>query len=174
MGYEEEALARHQKRFSSMVLDNRFTTLFEGWGIGGDGFGGGTVNHSWSGGGLTVLSQYLCGIAPLTPGYKTFQIIPQPGDIKRASAVVPSVAGEIRSAYEVKGSKFNMQVAVPDGTQSVLGIAARYRSVKVNGVMVINKGKYLPHAEVKEASAFHREGYRLLMVSEGEWEVEAF
>ncbi len=43
MGYAKEALARHKKRFGSMVNNPNFTTLFEGWGIGKEGFGGGTV-----------------------------------------------------------------------------------------------------------------------------------
>lgn len=64
MGYEKEAIARHEKRFAYMVNHPDYTTLFEGWGIGKDGFGGGTVNHGWSGGGLVVCSSiYLRGIA---------------------------------------------------------------------------------------------------------------
>ena len=40
-----------------MLSYKDYTTLFEGWGIGQEGFGGGTINHAWSGGPLTLLSQ---------------------------------------------------------------------------------------------------------------------
>ena len=44
-----------------MVEDPQCSTLYEGWGIGENGYGGGSSNHAWSGGGLTVLAQYVCG-----------------------------------------------------------------------------------------------------------------
>ncbi len=46
MGEEIYGLDRHKKRFSPMVNNDKYTTLFEGWGIGEEGFGGGTVNHA--------------------------------------------------------------------------------------------------------------------------------
>ena len=38
-------------------------------GIGENGYGGGSSNHAWSGGGLTVLAQYVCGVLPIESGY---------------------------------------------------------------------------------------------------------
>lgn len=173
MGYGREALERHKRRFSPMVNDDRFTTLFEGWGIGSDGYGGGTVNHAWSGGGLIVLSQYVCGVAPLEPGYKLFQIIPQPGSIRQAAAVVPSVAGGIRSAYRVEGNRFTLEATVPKGTRAVLGVGDQYRSVRINGVEVYRRGRFVSNALAEQVPGLSREGYRLLAVPEGEWVVEA-
>ena len=67
MGYEDFALKRMKERFSKMVLDPYYTTLWEGWGIGAEGYGGGTTNHAWSGGGLTLLYQYAAGVSPAAP-----------------------------------------------------------------------------------------------------------
>ena len=78
MGEGNYALERVQKRFEEMVNDSNYTTLFEGWGIGERGFGGGTTNHAWSGGGQTVIAKHLCGIEPLEAGYGTFLIEPCP------------------------------------------------------------------------------------------------
>ncbi len=66
MGYGKEGLARTRLRFADMVNDEHFTTLWEGWKYNDDKFGGGTINHAWSGGALTILSQYVCGISPVT------------------------------------------------------------------------------------------------------------
>ncbi|MBD1433348.1 glycoside hydrolase [Sphingobacterium sp. DN00404] len=128
-----KANARHRKRFSGMVNNEYFTTLFEGWGIGREGFGGGTVNHAWSGGGLTVLSSRLCGIRPLTPGYKTFLVAPQPGDVREASAKVASVRGDIFAGYKMIDDRLYLDVVVPNGTTAHIKLPIEYRKIKRNG-----------------------------------------
>ncbi len=141
MGYPDEALARHKERFADMVNDNRFTTLFEGWGIGEKGFGGGTVNHAWSGGGLTVLGQYLCGIEPLSPGYDTVRIMPRPGKIEEASATVPSVKGLIRSAFVNRNGRFRLDAETPAGTATIIAIPAKkIKRIILNGSWHTPKG----------------------------------
>jgi hypothetical protein len=143
MGEEEEALSRHKKRFSKMVYDERFTTLFEGWGIGTEGFGGGTVNHAWSGGGATIASQYICGIAPLEPGYKKFQIQPQPGSIAEAKALVPSVSGNITSAFISTKNHFQLIVEVPKGTEAIVNMPeGNYTEMRINETRVWKAGKF--------------------------------
>lgn len=59
-----------------MVEDPQCSTLYEGWGIGENGYGGGSSNHAWSGGGLTVLAQYVCGVLPIESGYSKFMVKP--------------------------------------------------------------------------------------------------
>ena len=144
MGFEEDALARHKKRFSKMVNDQRFTTLFEGWGIGTEGFGGGTVNHAWSGGGATIASQYITGISPLEPAYKRFQIKPQPGKIKEAKAVVPSVKGEIISEFKNGDKEFSLAVSIPTETEAVITLPPyNYATININGNKVWQNGKFI-------------------------------
>ena len=75
MGEEEFAIARMKDRFGKMI-DSEYTTLFEGWGIGKEGYGGGTYNHAWSGGGLTVMSQFLAGAEPTAAGWQTYRLRP--------------------------------------------------------------------------------------------------
>ncbi len=144
MGEEEYGLERHKKRFGPMVNNNNYTTLFEGWGIGEEGFGGGTVNHAWSGGGLTILSQYLCGIAPVEAGYKVFHILPQPGNIKTASATAESVKGMIKSSFINEANKFTLSATVPTGTTAIIGVPAKgVKKVVMNKKTVWSKGKYV-------------------------------
>lgn len=112
------AFHRMKSRYENMLNYTNYTTLFEGWGIGAQGFGGGTINHAWSGGPLTMLSQYVCGIAPLSPGFKTFCIQPRMGTLTNASATVDSVNGLIQVAITRSGSNLTLQVTVPEDTQA--------------------------------------------------------
>lgn len=171
MGYVKEALQRHEKRFGYMVNYPGFTTLFEGWGIGKEGFGGGTINHAWSGGGLTVLSQYLCGIAPIEPAYKRFQIMPQPGDVKNASAVVPSVAGKISSSFNNQPGKFTLKAIVPAGTTALIGIPNNgYTKIMLNNQVIWAKGRYKKYEPTgQNDNAMHVS----FSVPPGEWQFVA-
>jgi hypothetical protein len=167
MGYEKEAMARHQKRFARMVNYPGFTTLFEGWGIGAEGYGGGTVNHAWSGGGLTILSQYVCGIAPLKPGFELFQVMPQQGSLTEASAQVQSVKGTIRSSFQKNASGMELKVTVPATTRAVVGVpSSGVKSIKLNGKLVWKAGKYLKAATPSVQLSADRIGFE---VASGDW-----
>lgn len=120
MGYPEFALQRTRERFAGMVNYPGCTTLWEGWGIGKEGFGGGSVNHAWSGGTLTLLSQYVAGITPLKPGFKEFQIKPQMGDLTSAKVTVDTRYGLIKADLQRKGKRIRMSVEVPEGTSAIV------------------------------------------------------
>ncbi len=158
MGQEEYGLQRMKRRFSDMVNDAQHSTLYEGWGIGSNGYGGGTINHAWSGGGLTIMSQYICGVAPVQPGYKVFHVLPQPAGLAFAKAVVPSVGGEIKVSFNNQAEKFELNLTVPTGTSAVVGVPRKdVGSVDFNGKVVWKNGKYLSHklAEPFESDPKH-------------------
>ncbi|MCC8019205.1 MAG: glycoside hydrolase [Rikenellaceae bacterium] len=143
MGYASEAMDRHKKRFGKMV-DFPLTTLFEGWGIGPEGFGGGTVNHAWSGGGLTVLSQYVCGVAPTEPGWEMMHVLPVPGYLTEAEISVPTVKGTVESKFTTDGDGFNLSVTIPEVRTCVIGVPADGAgSVFLNGELIWTGGKFV-------------------------------
>ena len=115
----ELALQRMKQRYQKMV-ESELTTLWEGWGIGAEGFGGGTINHAWSGGPLTLMSQCIVGIVPTSPGYRTFRIDPQLGPLEEASATVDSVSGEIQVSLKRRPAGIEVDVVVPEGCQAEL------------------------------------------------------
>ena len=131
MGYTDFALERMKERFSKMVNNPTITTLWEGWGIGKEGYGGGTINHAWSGGGLTLMSQYVAGIYPTSAGYETFRIKPQLGFLKKVKAVVPSIKGTIEVAIE-KEDDFRLQVKVPENTKATILLPSKYKQLTMN------------------------------------------
>jgi alpha-L-rhamnosidase len=167
MGYEKEAMNRHKKRFDEMVNHPDFTTLFEGWGIGVKGYGGGTVNHAWSGGGLTILSQYVCGVAPLKPGFELFQVMPQPGHLNEATTTLESVKGFIRTSFKKQASGMEIKVSVPATTRAIVGVPVTgVKRIKLNGKLVWQNGKYVKNNKISVQLPANRIGFE---VAPGEW-----
>ena len=136
MGEPEFALKRMRDRYAKM-MSYPYTTLFEWWGIGAEGFGGGTINHAWSGGPLTILSQKLCGIEPLAPGFKQFRVAPQLGSLNKASAVVPTLYGDIRVDIRQQDHKLGIQVVVPQGTTAVVALPGSKEKVLSPGTHIL-------------------------------------
>ena len=83
----KSGLDRMKRRYEQMV-NHEFTTLWEDWRVGGSG--GGSINHGWAGGPLTLLSQYVAGIQPVKAGWESFIIKPQLGDLEWVNCTVPA------------------------------------------------------------------------------------
>ncbi|OAV42866.1 alpha-L-rhamnosidase C-terminal domain-containing protein [Lewinella sp. 4G2] len=108
MGEEEYAITRMKKRFRKMI-DSEYTTLFEGWGIGKEGYGGGTYNHAWSGGALTIMNKYLAGAVATSPGWATYRL--QPGGfptLKNAATTFESPRGPVAVSWEWTGEELRL------------------------------------------------------------------
>ena len=145
MGYADYALERFKKRFGPMIDHPVYTTLFEGWDVGG--YGGGSTNHAWSGGMLTVISENICGLRPLQPGWKEFEVSPYPV-ISECDITVPTVSGKIRSSFRADGRSFVLEVIVPRSTRCTVKIPSEYKIVTMNGrasegIRTVSSGKYI-------------------------------
>lgn len=130
MGYGDYALERTKKRFSFMVLHPEFNTLFEGWGVGKQGFGGGTVNHAWSGGSITVIANKLLGIYPVASGYSEFVVKPVDNLFKTYSITFPTVKGTVGLSCE-DGKKWT--VDVPEGSVAHVTLPCLAETVDLEG-----------------------------------------
>ncbi|MGN6296396.1 MAG: alpha-L-rhamnosidase-related protein [Ginsengibacter sp.] len=100
-------LDRMKRRYEYMV-NYKLTTLWEDWRIGGSG--GGSINHGWSGGPLTLLSQYIAGIQPVNAGWESFIIKPQLGDLEWVSCTVPAPKGTINIKVNKTSNSFEINV----------------------------------------------------------------
>ena len=129
MGQPQRAIDRMHRRYAKMLGYKDYTTLFEGWGIGAEGFGGGTLNHAWSGGPLTLMCQKICGIEPTSPGFKTFKISPQLGKLKRASTSIETNYGTISVSLVKKGSRIAADITVPQGTTAQITVKGKPRTL---------------------------------------------
>ncbi len=106
MGEHEAAYDRMKDRYGPLV-DNDLTSLPEFW-VPEHG----SVNHAWSGGPLTLIGEYICGITAIEPGWTRFQVNPSPGSISRFDTVVPSISGDILVLLD----NGELTVEVPNGT----------------------------------------------------------
>jgi len=118
-GNVEDGLNRMKNRYRTMV-ESKLTTLWEDWKIGGAG--GGSINHGWAGGPLTLLSQYVAGVTPLDAGWKTFMIKPQLGNLKWVKCSVPAGDKMIRVAANKTNQSFNLQVETTLKTEYIIAL----------------------------------------------------
>ncbi len=125
MGQTDYALQRMKKRYETMIRSTH-TTLFEGWADGKDGFVG-TTNHAWTGGPLTLLGQYVCGISPSAPGFSSFSVRPQLGSLQELDATVPTQYGLIKISVKRKGNKMSVRLTVPQGTVAEVPVGKKIK-----------------------------------------------
>lgn len=137
MGYPDAALDRLKKRYQVMV-DLPQTTLYETFPKGG------TMNHAWNAPN-TLLSEYVAGIAPLSPGFKTYQVMPQLGKLTSVKANMLSVKGMIDVSIDKTKSVFELCVNSPENSLGVIGIpkdSKDFSEIKVNGKVVWDKSGF--------------------------------
>lgn len=131
MGFENDALDRMKKRYKDMV-ESHLSTLWEGWGIGNKGYGGGSYNHAWSGGPLTILSQYFLGVSPSVPGFKEFNFHPRTGYLENLKGDIPTANGKISVSIERHGNTVKALLTVPEGLSANIN-TSEYKNLKIKG-----------------------------------------
>lgn len=128
MGDPDGSFNRMKSRFAGVLSHKELTTMFEGWGIGNKGFGGGSVNHGGCGSPLIALSRCVCGIEPTSPGFSTFSVTPCLGRLKNVSASVETSYGTISLSMSRKTSRSSvaaMEIEIPQGTEATVRISSR-------------------------------------------------
>jgi hypothetical protein len=168
-------MQRMKERYQAMVNHPWCTTLWEGWGIGSEGYGGGSYNHGWAGGPLTLLSEYVGGVAPEKPGYAQYHVLPQLGHLKSVKVAVPTIKGMIYVSHQLTDRKFTTALTSPEATIAIVGIpkspAGAIRQVKANGHAVWKKGN--PVNTDGFSYVEEDEHYLKFQASPGEWFIEA-
>lgn len=173
MGEGKYGIERMKERFSPMVYYPGYTTLFEGWEP--KGFGGGTVNHAWSGGGLTILSQYVCGVSPIEPAFAEWAVKPCPAGINNAETLIPTVRGNIKVAYSDDDPlRFDMEVTIPATTAAHVGFPYPVQAVKIDGKKVWENGSALPLPQWISISDTTPDGPTLRVDKPGRHKIQAF
>ena len=150
MGYYDDALTRMEKRFGDMVAA-KYTTLWEGWMYtGGRGMkyksGHGTYNHAWSGGGLTILSQYIAGIEPIEPAFKSFAVQPNLSKLDYIKTTVPSRYGNIEMHAQKSNNELIINLTVPEDTTAEVRLPQGYSKLvygdKSGNTIVLSSGEH--------------------------------
>jgi hypothetical protein len=90
-------------------VESPLTTLWEFWDLGG------SYNHPWAGGVLDVMSEQIAGVRPTAPGWATFEIRPQLGDLKVVDVTMPTIKGPLKVSIR-RGEKTTVKLDAPPGT----------------------------------------------------------
>ena len=136
MDFYDDALKRMEARFGTMVRAE-YSTLWEGWeytGARGMTYksGNGTYNHAWSGGGLTILSEYIAGIAPIEAAFARFKVCPNLASLQNVKSVVPTKFGQITMSAKRKDSVLVIDLTVPENTEAVVELPHGYKELRCN------------------------------------------
>jgi alpha-L-rhamnosidase len=134
------ALERMKKRFYKMVDVSPWTTLYEHFSTGNEA-GRGSYNHAWSGGGLTLLAQYVCGLEPIEAAWKTFKVKPQLGSLEFAETGNETVAGKVAVKLTKVEKGMDIKLTVPEGSEAVVYIPAKNKKVTIDGEKTTSKEK---------------------------------
>ena len=122
------------------------------------------------------MSQYIAGVAPTSPGYATFQVLPLLGDLTRASATVPSIKGTIKVDITRTTGAFTLMVTAPAGTAATVGIpltsfvgGPSSMHVTANGTSVFDAGTFAAGAVPGVSDGGQSEGFLKFKVVPGSW-----
>lgn len=163
----DAALARMKKRYQKMV-ESPYTTLWEGWGIGNEGFGGGTYNHGWCGGPLALMMEYVAGVTPKSPGFAKFQVKPELGPLTRVGSITHTVNGLIEVAIRRTDKSYELTLTVPKKSSATVFLPLAeygYKHIFVNGH---------PGGKDSGAQVFQtNDALARLVVDGGTWKFEA-
>lgn len=169
MGASQAGMIRMKKRYAEM-LASPISTLWEGWVVGGRGFGGGSYNHGWSGGPLTLMSQYIGGLSPGAPGYKAIRVFPQPGDLKWVNMGAQTTAGYVRISFANTNKEFMLNMSANNGKRMIIGVPRfnkSYKYIEANNKIVFKNGKATNGKSVSYKG--ERDGYFVFEVPSGKW-----
>ena len=130
MGRSDLALDRMKKRYDCMInasIGEETTTLWEYF-----AYGQGTQNHGWAAGPLVILSKYIAGIEPATPGYEVCRIVPDMGDLNELHVTTDTVKGTISlDATYPDDSGYALEIACENEMELIVGVEKMSENPKV-------------------------------------------
>jgi alpha-L-rhamnosidase len=72
-----------------------------------------SYSHAWATGPDFVVPQDLFGISPLTPGWGTVLIAPQPGNLASGTFTAPTARGPVTESFTQQGGGITVTVTIP-------------------------------------------------------------
>ena len=153
----EAALQRIKVRYSKMVHDST-TTLWELF----DKEEESSNNHAWTGGPLTLLCQYVAGVAPDKPGYEQYHILPQMGRLRNISFNHQTIKGSLKVDIHDRSDEFTLQVHTLSNATAIVGLPCNtvndFKTVHINKKLVWSDGVFTPKNKAVKYLGF-KDGY---------------
>ncbi|MDB2385022.1 family 78 glycoside hydrolase catalytic domain [Polaribacter sp.] len=106
-------------------------------------------NHAWGATPANIISRYLWGITPKTPGYSVATINPQLSNLKKSTISVPTLRGKITGNYTIQENgtkKYTIEIPANMKAEFVVNTTSK---VKLNnkkkfndaGIIFLNSGR---------------------------------
>ncbi|MET9496213.1 alpha-L-rhamnosidase C-terminal domain-containing protein [Streptomyces sp. NPDC006552] len=132
-GRADSALDQIRRTYGWMDRHDPGITHWEGIGPDGSLYEGAytSMAHGWSTGVLPALTHQLLGARPLSPGYATWLVRPNPGDVDWAQGQLPTPHGTLSVAWQNSRSVFSLTVRVPHGTRGAVALPGEPEGLSV-------------------------------------------
>jgi hypothetical protein len=171
-GLANSALEELRRLYGFMSRRDPGVTFWEGIGDNGSLYEGGytSMAHGWATGVVPLLSNYILGVTPTSPGFRTWRIRPAVGDLKWARGAVPTSSGEVIKVQWEVGScgMFKLMVKAPRLSNGVVSVPVGEgkAGVYVNGEVVWDG------SGVAKYGAMFEDGYVSIAVTGGKSVIE--
>jgi Glycogen debranching enzyme len=95
-----------------------------------------TWNHAWGAVPANIITRFVLGVRPLSPGYSEMLIAPELGRLKSAEGKVPTQRGPVNVKVN-NGDVFKLEVRLPSGAKTRVQVPLRPKAtVLLNGKKV--------------------------------------
>ena len=170
MNDPDGALSRMKSRYEKMVQSG-YSTLWELWELDKNS----TNNHGWSGGPLTLLSQYNAGLSPEKPGYASYKLLPQLGPLNEIHTFTKTVRGDI--SVDIKKTETLLSIATQASMPGAIAVpkllgTKRISNISFNGITLWKMGKF-NSSNAPKINFMEKENYYFFVVPAGKWGIEA-
>jgi len=98
-------------------------------------------NHAWGAAPANIIVRKLMGVEPISPGFDTFQIKPQLGNLTFATLKTPCIKGDIFVSYKKDEKRDAMEVIIPGNAKANIYVPydASYMQLFVDGKLALIK-----------------------------------
>lgn len=122
-GRTTAALDLIRREWGYMLSQDPGGTTWENIPITGDLEGARSAAHSWGGLPAAALSRYILGVRPTAPGFDSFIVAPQTGDLSWAEGDVPTPHGPVSVSWSrVSHCRYSLDVEIPSGTTATVSV----------------------------------------------------
>ncbi len=89
-------------------------------------------NHAWGTAPANIITRYLWGITPKTPGFKVAQIRPQMGNLSHSQIKAPTINGCINGNYKKRNTEQIFEIELPENMKAIFILPKQAFSVTLN------------------------------------------
>lgn len=118
-----------------------------------------SLAHGWGSGPTAALSAYVLGLRPVAPGWKTWLVEPQPGDLTFAQGSVGTPVGKLGVRWEREDRKsFRVTVKAPRGATGTVAVPllGPERTIARDGRIVWKGGHPVGGAKARASGGYVR------------------